>query len=139
MTAAMEAEATVMGASKMATIRLSVQGMAAGGEGVMSAWSAGLAVLSACGEATEVRWSASLALLTVVNRMAVASRKNVGCGGELGSGERRSSSISSGPRSSSASFCLFLSRLAGGGSATGGEGGGGVGAAATGDDGCGRN
>ncbi len=75
MTAAMEAEATVMGVSKMAAIRLTVQGMAAGGEGVMSAWSAGLAVLSARGEATQVRWSASLALLTVVNRMAVASRK----------------------------------------------------------------
>jgi hypothetical protein len=44
MTKAMEAEATVMGASKMAAIRLSVKGTAAGGEGVMSAWSAGLAV-----------------------------------------------------------------------------------------------
>ncbi len=70
-------------------------------------------------------------------------------------GERRSSSVSSSPRSNSASFRLFLSRLAGGGSATGGEGGGGVGgggvavfsegvpsqvgAAATGDDGCGHN
>jgi hypothetical protein len=90
---------------------------------------------------------------------------SVGCGGELSGGElnggviddgvaddgearqwrgeRGSSSISSGPRSSSASFCLFLSRLAGGGSATGSEGGGGVGvggvgAAATGNDSCGR-
>jgi hypothetical protein len=80
MTKAMEAEATVMVASKMAAIRMSVKGTAAGGEGVMSAWSAGLAVWSAHGKATQVRWSVSLALLTVVNRlvvnrMAVASRK----------------------------------------------------------------
>ncbi len=44
MTTAMEAEATMLGASKLAAIRLSVMGLAAGGEGVMSAWSAGLAV-----------------------------------------------------------------------------------------------
>ncbi len=84
------------------------------------------------------------------------SEDSVGCGGELDScviddgmandgvarqwrGERRSSSISSGPRSSSALFRLFLSRLAGGGSATGDEGGGGIGAAATDNDSCGRN
>ncbi len=70
-------------------------------------------------------------------------------------GERGSSYISSGPRRSSASLRLFLSRLAGGSSATGGEGCGGDrgvvvavcvegvpskhGAAATGNDGCGHS
>ncbi len=92
------------------------------------------------------------------------TKDSVGCGGELNDGviedgvsddgearqwrgERGSSSISFGPRSSSASFRLFLIHLAGGGSATGGEGGGGVGvgggggvgAAAVGNAGCGRN
>ncbi len=65
----------VLEASKMAAIRLSVQGMAAGGEGVMSAWLAGQAVLSAREEATQVRWSASLAFFTVVSQMAVESRR----------------------------------------------------------------
>ncbi len=82
-------------------------------------------------------------------------------GGESGvamqwRGERGSSYITSGPRSSSASLRLFLSRLAGGGgSANGGEGCGGDrgvivavcvegvpskrGAAATGNDGCGHS
>jgi hypothetical protein len=70
-------------------------------------------------------------------------------------GERGSSYISSGPRSSSASLRLFLSRLAGEGSANGGEGCGGDrggivavcvegvpskrGAAVTGNDGCGHS
>jgi hypothetical protein len=94
------------------------------------------------------------------------TKDSVSCGGELNDdviddgvsddgkarqwrGERGSLSISSGPRSISASFLLFLIRLAGGGSATGVEGGGGggvgvgggggVGAAAAGNAGCGRN
>jgi hypothetical protein len=62
-------------ASKMAAIRLPLQGMAAGGKGVMSAWLAGQAVLSARGEVMQVRWSASLAFLAVVSRMAVACRR----------------------------------------------------------------
>jgi hypothetical protein len=59
----------------MAAIRLSLQGMAAGEEGVMSAWLAGQAVLSARGEAMRVRRFASLAFLAVVNRVAVARRR----------------------------------------------------------------
>jgi hypothetical protein len=64
-------------ASKMAAIRLQLQGMAAGGggAGVMSAWLAGQAVLSARGEAMQVRWSVGLACLGVVSRMAVARRR----------------------------------------------------------------
>ncbi len=91
---------------------------------------------------------------------SVSGGGEAGTAGESGvarqwRGERGSLYISSGPRSSSASLRLFLSRLAGGGSATGGEGCGGDrggivavcvegvpskrGAAATGNDGCGHS
>jgi hypothetical protein len=59
----------------MAAIQLSLQGMAGGGEGVMSAWLAGQAVFSARGEAMLVRRFASLAFLAVVSRVAVARRR----------------------------------------------------------------
>jgi hypothetical protein len=73
--AASKMAASKMAASKMAAIRLSVQGVAAGGGGGMSAWLAGQAVLPARGAAPQVQYSANLAFLAVVNRMAVASRK----------------------------------------------------------------
>jgi hypothetical protein len=63
---------TALVASKMAAIRLSVQGVAAGG---MSAWLAGQAVLPARGAAKQVRYLANMAFLAVVR--AVASRLEI--------------------------------------------------------------
>jgi hypothetical protein len=51
---AAQAVLVVMAALRMAAIRLSVQGVAAGGEDWMSAWLAGQAVLPARGVATQV-------------------------------------------------------------------------------------
>ncbi len=72
---AVMAALAVLAASKMASIRLLVQGMAAGRVGGMSALLACQAVLPACGTATQVGCSANLAFLAVMNRMAVVSRR----------------------------------------------------------------
>ncbi len=72
---AVMAALAALAASKMAAIRLLVQGMAAGRVGGMSALLAGQAVLPAHGAATQVGYSANLAFLAVMNRMAVASRR----------------------------------------------------------------
>jgi hypothetical protein len=71
------AEMAALAASRMAAIRLSVQGVAAWGEDWMSAWLAGQAVLPAHGVATQVGCTANLAYLAVVDRMSVANRKTV--------------------------------------------------------------
>jgi hypothetical protein len=63
---------TALAALKMASIRLSVQGVAAGG---MSAWLADQAVMPARGAAKQVRYLANLAFLAVVK--AVASRLKI--------------------------------------------------------------
>jgi hypothetical protein len=63
---------TALAASKMAAIRLSVQGVAAGG---MSAWLASQAVLPARGAAKQVRYLVNLAFLAVVR--AVASQLEI--------------------------------------------------------------
>ncbi len=70
-------EMAALAASRMAAIRLSVQGVAAWGEDWMSAWLAGQAVLPAHGVATQVGCTANLAYLAVVGRMSVANRKTV--------------------------------------------------------------
>ncbi len=82
MTAALAAQAAlavmaalvVLAVSKMASIQLLVQGMAAGRVGGMLALLAGQAVLPARGTATQVGCSANLAFFGVMNQMAVASR-----------------------------------------------------------------